>query len=75
MTRTLSILALAALVALPGMSAEARPGRPAAKPQPNAAIEARRSKMKGFDARMSRLDSLMGASARASRARSADAEH
>lgn len=74
MTRALRILALIGLVALPAMSAEARPSRASAKPQPSAAIDARRSKMRGFDARMSRLDSLMGASARASRTRSADAE-
>ncbi len=67
-------LGLAALLVLPGL-AEAREMRgvkPAAKPQPRAALAA----SEGFQARMSRLDALMGGPGRNAvpRARSANAE-
>ncbi|MEE7490119.1 hypothetical protein ACU4GR_21830 [Methylobacterium oryzae CBMB20] len=74
MIRTLTIAALAALLALPAVGAEARARHTSAKAQPNAAIKARRTVMTGFDARMSRLDALMGGpSASSIRARSAEA--
>jgi len=83
MTRTLTLLAAAALLALPVARAEARATRAPAKTQVtaslararnNPALRARQNAMNGFSARMSRLDALMGVPAAASvRARSAEA--
>ncbi|MHB2205987.1 hypothetical protein [Methylobacterium sp. CM6257] len=73
MTRTLTILSLAALLAATAV-AEARPVRAPAKPPANAALKARQNAMDGFSARMSRLDALMGMpSTTAARSRSAEA--
>lgn len=68
-------LGLAALLALPAL-AEAREIR-AAKPAPKAQARASLAASEGFQARMNRLDALMGGSARTGtvRARSANAEH
>ncbi|SFL59664.1 hypothetical protein [Methylobacterium pseudosasicola] len=72
MIRALIVLPLATLLIVP--AAEARSARVHAKPLPNPAIKARESALKDFDARMSRLDALMGLSSKASpRSRSADA--
>ncbi|KAA0125641.1 hypothetical protein CIW48_00605 [Methylobacterium sp. P1-11] len=74
MTRTLTIAALAALLAVPAVQAEARARHTPAKAQPGAAIKARQTVMNGFNARMSRLDALMGVPTTSSiRARSAEA--
>ncbi|WCS22604.1 hypothetical protein LOK46_15500 [Methylobacterium sp. NMS14P] len=74
MTRTLTIAALAALLAVPAVQAEARPRHTPAKAQPSAAIKARQTVLNDFNARMSRLDALMGAPSTSSvRARSAEA--
>jgi hypothetical protein len=79
MTRTLSILAAAALLALPAAQAEARSTRAPAKTQfakiqSNPAIKARQNAMNDFSARMSRLDALMGVPTTTSvRSRSAEA--
>jgi phage terminase small subunit len=69
MTRIPTILSAVALAALSGLAAEARP----AKPQPNPALKARASAMNDFQARMSRLDALMGVQP-AARVRSRSAE-
>lgn len=68
-------LGLAALLALPAL-AQAREIR-SAKPVPKAQARATLAASEGFQARMSRLDALMGGPARtgAVRARSANAEH
>jgi hypothetical protein len=72
MIRTRTLLSLAALLAAP--VAEARPGRPPAKPVPNAASKTREIALRGFNARMSRLDALMGVpSTTPVRSRSAEA--
>jgi hypothetical protein len=72
MIRALTSLSLAVLLLAP--AAEARSARTHAKPQPNPAIKARESVLKDFDARMSRLDALMGLSPKvAPRSRSAEA--
>ncbi|MCJ2123080.1 hypothetical protein [Methylobacterium sp. J-077] len=72
MIRALTLFSLAAF--LTASAAEARSARVHAKPLPNPAIKARESVLKDFDARMSRLDALMGLSAKTSpRSRSADA--
>lgn len=74
MTRTLTIATLAALLAVPAVEAEARARHAPPGAQPNAAIKARQSVMNDFNARMSRLDALMGVSkTRSVRARSAEA--
>jgi len=74
MIRTLTIAALAALLALPAAQAEARARHTPAKAQPSAAIKARQNVMNDFNARMSRLDALMGVPSTSSvRARSAEA--
>ena len=72
MTRTLAVLSLSALLA--ASAAEARPAHHAAQPQPSAAIKARQTAVDDFNARMSRLDALMGVpSTRSLRSRSAEA--
>ena len=72
MIRALTLLTLAALVIAP--AAEARPSRAPAQPVPNAAVKARQVVLKDFDARMSRLDALMGLPTKtAPRSRSAEA--
>jgi hypothetical protein len=72
MIRALTLLSLAAF--LSASVAEARSARIHAKPQSNPAIKARESVLRDFDARMSRLDALMGLSPKASpRSRSAEA--
>ena len=69
MARTLTLLSLAALLVIP--AAEARPFRAPAKLVHNAA---RDTALRDFDARMSRLDALMGVSTAApKRSRSAEA--
>jgi hypothetical protein len=74
MNRTLTIAALAALLASPAIQAEARARHVPAKAQPSAAIKARQNVLNGFNARMSRLDALMGVpSTSSARARSAEA--
>ncbi|RUP18613.1 hypothetical protein [Methylobacterium sp.] len=74
MTRSLTIAALAALFAVPAAQAEARARHATAKAQPSAAIKARQNVMNDFNARMSRLDALMGVPSTSSvRARSAEA--
>ncbi|RUP15623.1 MAG: hypothetical protein EKK43_05920 [Methylobacterium sp.] len=74
MKPTLTIAALAALLAVPTIQAEARPRQAAAKVQPSAALKARQTVMNDFNARMSRLDALMGVPKSSSvRARSAEA--
>ncbi|WP_457104265.1 hypothetical protein [Methylobacterium sp. P5_C11] len=74
MTRTLTIATLAALLAVSAVEAEARARHTPPEVQHNAAIKARQSVMNDFDARMSRLDALMGLpTARSVRARSAEA--
>lgn len=84
MTRTLTILAAAALLTSPVARAEARATRapaktqvakaPLAKAQNNPAVKARQNALNDFSARMSRLDALMGVPATNSvRARSAEA--
>jgi Ni/Co efflux regulator RcnB len=77
MTRTLTILAAAALLALPVAQAEARSTRAQVKTQlaqSNPAIKARQNAMNDFSARMSRLDALMGVPGTTSvRSRSAEA--
>ena len=59
MTRTLTLLALAAFLAAP--VAEARPARIPTTPGLGAALKARQVAMNDFSARMSRLDALTGA--------------
>ena len=72
MIRALTLLSLAAILVAP--TAEARSTRAHAKPAPNPAVKARESALNDFDARMSRLDALMGLSPKASpRSRSAEA--
>ena len=72
MARTLTLLTLAGLMAAP--IAEARPARALAKPDLSAAIKTRQGAMRDFNARMSRLDALMGVSpANVTRAHSAEA--
>jgi len=72
MARMLTLVSLAAILAAP--IAEARPVRAPAKPELSAAIKTRQGAMRDFDARMSRLDSLMGVpSGPMTRARSAEA--
>ena len=68
-------LGLAALIALPAL-AQAREVR-AAKPVPKAQARAALAASEGFQARMGRLDALMGGPTRTGpvRARSANAEH
>ncbi|MBP2495666.1 outer membrane lipoprotein-sorting protein [Methylobacterium sp. PvP062] len=74
MTRSLTIAALAALLAVPAAQAEARARHATAKAQPSAAIKSRQNVMNDFNARMSRLDALMGVPSTSSvRARSAEA--
>jgi hypothetical protein len=74
MTRSLTIAALAALLAVPAAQAEARARHATAKAQPSAAIKARQNVMNDFNARMSRLDALMGVPSTSSvRARPAEA--
>lgn len=74
MTRSLTIAALAALLAVPAAQAEARARHATAKAQPSAALKARQNVMNDFNARMSRLDALMGVPSTSSvRARSAEA--
>lgn len=74
MTRSLTIAALAALLAVPAAQAEPRARHATAKAQPSAAIKARQNVMNDFNARMSRLDALMGVPSTSSvRARSAEA--
>jgi hypothetical protein len=72
MMRSLRLLTLAALVAVPASYAQARPVRTVVKAPPNPALKAREAAMKGFTARMNRLDALMGTGA--GRSRSASAE-
>lgn len=72
MARTLTLLSLAALLAVP--AAEARPFRAPAKSVHNAAIRTRDTALRDFDTRMSRLDALMGVpTATPKRSRSAEA--
>lgn len=72
MIRALTTISLAALLLAP--AAQARPTRAQAQPSPSPAVKARQTALKDFDARMSRLDSLMGLSPRAApRSRSAEA--
>lgn len=72
MARTLTLLTLVSCLVVP--AAEARPARAPAKPPLNAALKARNSALRDFDARMSRLDGLMGVqTAHAVRSRSAEA--
>ncbi|SDN18194.1 hypothetical protein SAMN05216360_106184 [Methylobacterium phyllostachyos] len=72
MARTLTLLTVATLLAAP--IAEARPARTPAKPELSAAIKTRQGALRDFNARMSRLDALMGVSpATKTRARSAEA--
>lgn len=74
MTRSLTIAALAALLAVPAAQAEARARHATAKAQPSAALKARQNVMNDFNARMSRLDALMSVPSTSSvRARSAEA--
>lgn len=72
MTRTLTLLSLVAFLSIP--AAEARPARAPAKPPHNAAIKTRDTALRDFNARMSRLDALMGGPIAAPvRSRSAEA--
>ena len=72
MARTLTLLSLAAILAAP--IAEARPVKTVAKPELSAALKSRQGALRDFDARMSRLDALMGVSSPSvTRARSAEA--
>ncbi len=72
MARTLTLLTLIACLVAP--VAEARPARGPAKSPPNAALKTRDTALRDFDARMSRLDGLMGVPmTHAVRSRSAEA--
>ncbi len=74
MKRTLTTVAVGALLAHAAVAAEARPSRAPAKAPSSAALKARQSAMNDFNARMSRLDRLMGIPASAPvRSRSAEA--
>ena len=74
MRRTLTTLAVAALLLGSAAQAEARTIRVPAKAPPSAAIKARQTAMNDFSARMCRLDRLMGLpSTPALRSRSAEA--
>ena len=76
MTRSLSIVSVAALIALSAAPADARPRHVTDKPQSSAAVRARQAKVEAFSARMNRLDALMGKPTTATaRSRSADAAH
>jgi len=72
MIRALTLLPLASLLLV--SAADARSARVHAKPLPDPAVKARDTVVKDFDARMSRLDALMGLTPKASaRSRSAEA--
>ncbi|WP_267421271.1 hypothetical protein [Methylobacterium sp. GC_Met_2] len=72
MARTLTLITLIACLVAP--VAEAQPARGPIKPPPNAALKTRDTVLRDFDARMSRLDGLMGVpTAHAVRSRSAQA--
>jgi len=72
MIRALTLLPLASLLLV--SAADARSARVHPKSLPNPAVKARDTVVKDFDARMSRLDALMGLTPKASaRSRSAEA--
>jgi hypothetical protein len=72
MARTQTLMFLAAFLAVP--AAEARQAKTPAKPPVNAALKTRDTALHDFNARMSRLDALMGVPTVApARARSAEA--
>lgn len=58
MARTLILLSVAAILAAP--IAEARPARAPSKPAPKVTTKTQDTALRDFNARMSRLDALMG---------------